>query len=69
MRRFCEARGVPREAWPHFSESIDMNLDELGRKNEEIKRLIQRMAPEDVRSNETLSLIQDGKQFYFSATY
>lgn len=72
MRRYCEERGIPREAWPHYRTSIDMDLEELARQNEEIKGLLHKLPPADVRKNETLtlicSLIREGKQFYFAET-
>lgn len=72
MRTYCEAHGVPRDAWPHFFSSIDMDLEELRRKNEGIRKHISRLSPEAIEADRALalvcSLIRGGMQFYFSET-
>ena len=71
MVSYCFSLGIPSEAWPQHETSIDLNLDEVHRKNVEIRSYLSRLTPEQIRQNDLLErkiipLVQKGMLFVFS---
>ena len=72
MRSLCEGVGIPKDSWPHFHSSIDLEIGEIEAKNVEILEHIRNR--KDMATDlgpifaMILKFIGEKKMFYFSET-
>ena len=70
MRDHSATLGIPREAWPHYEQSIDMDVEDFERRNLILRDHLRRLTPSDIGTNELLTKIwrwvQNGDKLYFA---
>ncbi len=72
VKKYGISLGIPDEAWPQYPSSIDIDLDDLSRKNERLRGLMagidQSQVSDKGKFHQVWMWVREGKTIYFAET-